>query len=207
MRNEGGSGVSAGEGRGDDAGRVEARRATEASSPSTDAAPSSEGVRVRPMAEADLDRVSEIETQSFSVPWKRKTFRDLLPRGDAELWVAEIEPGSESEPPPASTASPGSSGESVIAHLVVWFASDEAELADVAVAPEHRGRGLGGRLVEHATARARARGARSLFLEVRASNARALSLYRSRGFHVISVRKGYYSRPREDALVMLKSLW
>ncbi|MFW6199889.1 MAG: ribosomal protein S18-alanine N-acetyltransferase, partial [Gemmatimonadota bacterium] len=92
-------------------------------------------------------------------------------------------------------------------YLVLWFVTDEGELADLAVDPEYRGRGIGGFLVGRAVERARARGVRSLFLEVRASNERALSLYRSRGFHVISVRKGYYSSPREDALVMLKSLW
>lgn len=149
-------------------------------------------VRVRPMTEADLDRVTEIEVRSFSVPWKRRTFRSLLDREDAELWVVE------------PVADPSSS---VVAYLVLWFAGDEAELADVAVAREHRGRGLGALLVGRAVERARARGAGSLFLEVRASNERALALYRSRGFRVISVRKGYYTRPREDALVMLRSLW
>ena len=95
----------------------------------------------------------------------------------------------------------------VVGYLVLWFVTDEGELADLAVDPEYRGRGVGGFLVGRAVDRARARGVRSLFLEVRESNEGALSLYRSRGFHVISVRKGYYSKPREDALVMLKSLW
>lgn len=158
-----------------------------------------DGVRVRPMTEADLDRVTEIEIRSFSVPWNRRTFRSLLDRKDAELWVVEGEEELSSEE--------GVAGTSVIAYLVLWFAADEAELADVAVAEEHRGRGLGALLVDRAIERARARDAGSLFLEVRASNDKALALYRSRGFHVISVRRGYYSKPPEDALVMLRSLW
>jgi len=170
---------------------------------------------IRPMAEADLDRVTEIETRSFSVPWKRATFRSLLDRSDAELWVVEEDvtageqdvSSSRGAGDPSDPADEGPPASSVIAYLVLWFAADEAELADVAVAEDHRGRGLGRLLVGHAVDRARARGAGSLFLEVRASNERALALYRSRGFHVISVRRGYYSRPREDALVMLRSLW
>ncbi|MDX1568739.1 MAG: ribosomal protein S18-alanine N-acetyltransferase [Longimicrobiales bacterium] len=158
------------------------------------------GLAVRPMTEDDLDRVCEIEDRSFSAPWKRRTFRGLLPRDDAELWVAEID--SEAHDPPEGTAPP-----ELVGYLVLWFVTDEGELADLAVDPEYRGRGVGGFLVGRAVDRARARGVRSLFLEVRESNEGALSLYRSRGFHVISVRKGYYSKPREDALVMLKSLW
>lgn len=146
------------------------------------------GLRVRPMTEDDLERVCAIENRSFSVPWKRRTFSGLLPRDDAELWVAET-------------------GSDILGYLVLWFVTDEGELADLAVDPEYRGRGIGGFLVGRAVERARTRGVRSLFLEVRASNERALSLYRSRGFNVISVRKGYYTKPREDALVMLKSLW
>lgn len=155
------------------------------------------------MIEADLDRVTEIEVRSFSVPWKRRTFRSLLDRRDAELWVVE----REGELPSEEDEDGDGGGTSVIAFLVLWFAADEAELADVAVAEEHRGRGLGALLVDRAIERARARDAGSLFLEVRASNDKALALYRSRGFHVISVRRGYYSKPPEDALVMLRSLW
>lgn len=155
------------------------------------------------MTDADVDPVCEIEKRSFSVPWKPRTFRGLLPREDAELWVAEIDSG------PATEEDRRADDEetALVGYLVLWFVSEEGELADLAVDSEYRGRGFGGLLVAHAVERARARGVGSLFLEVRASNDRALSLYRSRGFDVISVRKGYYSKPREDALVMLKSLW
>lgn len=144
---------------------------------------------LRPMEAGDLERVLAIERASFTNPWNENTFRSLLERGDAELWVAETE------------------AEGVLGYLVLWFAAEEGELADLAVSEEHRSRGLGSRLLDRAMELALDHGVRSLFLEVRASNERAEELYRSRGFRVVTVRKDYYRFPTEDALVMLKSLW
>lgn len=82
------------------------------------------------------------------------------------------------------------------------MAADEAELADLAVAEEFRGQGLGTGLI-HAFAReAGVRGARGMYLEVRASNADAQRLYERLGFTVVGRRTGYYRRPREDAIAM-----
>lgn len=150
---------------------------------------SPDAVRLRRMRAGDLARVVAIERASFSNPWKERTFRNLLGRDDAELWVADLE------------------GAGVIGYLVLWFAGGEAELADLAVDEAYRGGGLGARLLERATELAREREVGSLFLEVRASNERAAALYRSRGFHVVTVRRDYYRHPTEDALVMLRSLW
>lgn len=144
---------------------------------------------LRPMEADDLRRVLAIERASFTNPWKTRTFRNLLDRDDAALEVAELE------------------GHGVIGYLVVWFAADEGELADLAVAREYRGRGLGSRLLDRAVEVARENGVRSLFLEVRESNRAAAALYQSRGFRMVTIREDYYREPTEDALVMLKSLW
>ncbi len=79
------------------------------------------------------------------------------------------------------------------------------EVADVmtlAVAPRMQGRGLGAGLVTELVARARARGAGSLMLEVRADNAPALALYAHHGFARVAVRRGYYEPGGVDALVL-----
>ena len=76
------------------------------------------------------------------------------------------------------------------------------ELANIAIRDDYRGRGLGARLLEHVLKTAEAKGVRSLYLEVRPSNERALKLYRARGFREIGVRRSYYDRPPEDALVL-----
>lgn len=141
------------------------------------------GFRIRPMLGADLPRVMEIETASFSTPWKEPTFRSLMRRTDTDLFVAEQEGR-------------------VVGYTACWTVIDQSELGNVAVAAEARGRGIGGALVDAVVARVRERGAAELFLEVRESNRSAQSIYRDRGFVVVGRRRSYYAHPTEDALVM-----
>lgn len=131
----------------------------------------------------DVDRVAELEAASFTSPWRAETFQRLVDRPGAELWVIEAE------------------GE-LLAYAVLWCVLDQAELANIAVAPAFRGQGVGGRLLDHVLDAARERGARSMFLEVRESNHAARRMYASRGFQEIGVRRGYYSAPAEDARVL-----
>ena len=90
----------------------------------------------------------------------------------------------------------------IVGYGVLWCILDQGELANIAVAREARGRGLGGRLLAYFMDVARRRGVRRLFLEVRESNVVALRLYSSRGFDQIGRRRDYYERPTEDALVL-----
>lgn len=82
----------------------------------------------------------------------------------------------------------------------------ESELHSLAVLPGKRRRGLGAALLKSALSAARKRGATEMFLEVRRSNQGAIALYERAGFAALSVRRGYYSHPREDALVMRKRI-
>ena len=81
-----------------------------------------------------------------------------------------------------------------------------ADLMTLAVAPDHRGHGLGELLLDEVEARAGDRGAQALMLEVRADNAPARALYDRRGFVVLTVRRSYYQPGGVDALVMRKLL-
>ena len=82
----------------------------------------------------------------------------------------------------------------------------ESELHSLAVLPGKRRQGLGAVLLKSALSVARRRGVTEMFLEVRRSNQAAIVLYERAGFASLSVRRGYYSHPREDALVMQKRL-
>lgn len=135
------------------------------------------------MVAADVAAVADLEAQSFSSPWHPSTFLRLLDRPGAELWVLEKD------------------GE-VMAYAVLWCVLDQAELANIAVRPEVRGRGLGSALLDHVLDVARGRGIRSVFLEVRESNRVARDLYAGRGFEEVGVRRGYYDTPSEDARVL-----
>ena len=128
-----------------------------------------------------------IERRSFTMPWQEATFRALMRRPSAALLTAELAERA------ATT---------VVGFSVLWFAADEAELGDLAVDPEFRGRGIGRLLLEASIATARQRAAGVLYLEVRESNLAARALYDGHGFETVGRRPGYYSEPREDACVM-----
>lgn len=138
--------------------------------------------------EGDLPGILRVEFESFSQPWSESAFRSLLAREDAEVLVAR------------------DAREGVVGHAVGWTVLEEGELANIAVDPATRGKGLGGRLLDAMLGRLKAKGARLVFLEVRASNHPARILYEGRGFEVIARRPGYYRAPIEDALIMRKQL-
>jgi len=142
---------------------------------------------IRPMEEADLDSVMEIESASFSTPWSRASFGNLLGRDDASLWVAAVDGN-------------------VVGYAVVWYVLREAELGNLAVATAWRRRGLGRRLLQWVLEKARRRGVERIYLEVRASNRPAQALYEWHGFLPIGLRRRYYRAPVEDARVMCLDL-
>lgn len=143
-------------------------------------------VRLRPMSEQDLDVVAGIEAATFTTPWSRTAFQRVIrDPGNVRAWVA-----SRAE---ANVA---------VGYAVYWFTEDEGELANIAVEPASKGTGIGKALLEHVLAAARADGVAHLFLEVRASNRVAIALYTHYGFEQVGQRKGYYTLPREDALVL-----
>ncbi|AJI96656.1 ribosomal protein S18-alanine N-acetyltransferase [Yersinia ruckeri] len=81
---------------------------------------------------------------------------------------------------------------------------DEATLFNIAIAPQHQRQGYGRLLLEHLIEQLETRDVVTLWLEVRASNARAIALYDSLGFNEVSVRRNYYpsANGREDAIMM-----
>jgi ribosomal-protein-alanine N-acetyltransferase len=87
-------------------------------------------------------------------------------------------------------------------YVVMRAAADEGEILNLAVAGPHQRRGVGRALVHAALARLGASGARTVYLEVRESNAAARQLYQGLGFSVVGRRDKYYRRPVEAALVL-----
>lgn len=146
------------------------------------------GVRIRRMRAADVEAVVRIETEAFSSPWQRETFNNLIERPGLELLVLEdVEEG-------------------VIGYAVLWCILDQGELANLAIAPRLRGIGLGAHLLARVLEIARDREVETVYLEVRASNVRAVELYRRFGFSDVGLRRGYYEHPKEDALIMMARL-
>ncbi len=143
-------------------------------------------VTIRPMERSDLDAVMAIEQASFPVPWKREHFLQEIHSHLSFPFVALCEGA-------------------LVGYVCPMSLFEEAQIMDIAVAPEARGRGVASLLLEQAIALSRQRGAERLVLEVRASNLAAIGLYERFGFLRYAVRKGYYEG-KEDALLMEKEL-
>ncbi len=144
-------------------------------------------VFIRPMSSMDLPRVMQIEHASYTSPWPETSFRGLLNRSDSSLYVAE-------------------SDNEVAGYAACWAVLEQGELGNIAVAPEHRRKGVARRLMDAVVEDMRGRGVRELYLEVRVTNTSAQRLYEAYGFKQVARRPGYYTNPVEDALVMCKRL-
>lgn len=141
-------------------------------------------VRVRPATAADLPAMIAVEHHAATAShWSEREYRRAFEPGTPERVVLVAEEGA------------------VLGFLVARLMGEEWEIENLAVSGPAQRRGLGSRLVGELLNRARARGARSVFLEVRESNQAARLLYEKWDFRPAGRRKAYYSAPAEDALL------
>lgn len=141
----------------------------------------------QPMTQADLEEVVALEAQVQAFPWTRGNFADALASGYG-AWTLRREG-------------------KLAGFCVLMYAPDVAHLLVIAVARDLHRQGLGGALLDWCEQQARERGLEGLLLEVRPSNASAISFYKGHGYLQIGVRRGYYPADkggREDAIVMQK---
>ncbi len=94
----------------------------------------------------------------------------------------------------------------LVGYAAARSACGQAELLHLAVKPSCQRSGVGRALLQETCLRLQQAGVSAIYLEVRPSNAPALSLYHSLGFIRVSVRKDYYAQPREDACVLSLAL-
>ena len=137
------------------------------------------------MQNRDIPSILELEANTVSA-WSREHFEDELQQPAGFQFVAQ--------------------GESTARKLGVLcgrIMADEAEILKLSVAESARQKGIGYCLLDFALQYCRLKGAKTCYLEMRATNKAARSLYEKRGFSQVGIRKNYYTGPVEDA-VMLK---
>jgi [ribosomal protein S18]-alanine N-acetyltransferase len=141
---------------------------------------------IQPLAsERDIDDILRIETVTFTKPWTREMYLSELEHRDVSFFYIARDAVGEA-----------------IGFCSCWRVLDEVHINNLAVLPERRRGGVASALLERVLADGASRGAHRATLEVRRSNLPALQLYDRFGFTVTAVRKGYYSHPDEDALVL-----
>jgi [ribosomal protein S18]-alanine N-acetyltransferase len=143
-------------------------------------------IEIRRLVRKDLDEVLAIEKLSFPSPWSRFLFEQEFLFPQAQM-VAAADPDFP---------------ERVWGYLCFWLVAEETHILNLAVHPEKRRRGVGGRLLEYVIDYSRAKGAEEILLEVRRSNHRAISVYRRFHFQPLGVRRRYYTDSGEDAIIM-----
>jgi ribosomal-protein-alanine N-acetyltransferase len=143
---------------------------------------------IQPATPDNLDVIEAIEQRAYPHPWTRSVLGNAIRNEDAfsYFYVARLP-----EDP-----------ETIIGYHHFWVVADEVHILNIAIDPAYQRQGYASQLLRFAFAFGRERGARSAFLEVRASNAAAQKLYAHFGFERIDIRKAYYSDNKEDAYVL-----
>lgn len=138
---------------------------------------------IRSMCEGDLLQVAALEQSCFSVPWSEKSLRESLLKPEYLFLVAEV-------------------NGRVAGYAGLLLIQDEGDVTNVAVDEAYRGQGIGTALTGALLEEGKKRGFRAFTLEVRVSNEAAIHVYEKLGFESAGIRKRFYERPAEDALIM-----
>jgi ribosomal-protein-alanine N-acetyltransferase len=139
---------------------------------------------IRSATIADLATITDIEREVFSDPWSASAFRELIGTG---ALVAE-------------------SNGIVAGYVFARSLGDEGEILNLAVRSGRQRLGIGRQLLDASIAKLQSQGARTIFLEVRASNFAGQDFYLRAGFEPVGRRRGYYDKPREDALIFARKI-
>ena len=145
-------------------------------------------LEIRKMSERDLFSVMEIEEASFSNPWSLTSFQSELRENKLAHYRCLVFQGE------------------VVGYMGYWAAFDEAHVTNIAITPQHRGKGWGEYLMTAVMTYCIRTGISRMTLEVRVSNEIAQKLYQKLGFAPVGIRPRYYLDNHEDALIMWAEL-
>lgn len=140
---------------------------------------------IRKMQPEDLVQVCKIEKENFSLPWSEKSFAESMERNDTVFLTALA-------------------GNEVAGYIGCYCIAGTGEITNVAVKASCRRKGIGGKLLEKLYEEGAALETREFFLEVRESNEAAIELYSRQGFVKEGIRKNFYEKPVENAVIMWK---
>ncbi len=137
------------------------------------------------MGKEHIDMVAEIEKDNFTMPWSKNSFLEAVEDKSA-IYIVALEDSK------------------VVGYAGMWTAVDEADITNVAVKQDKRNAGIGFKVMDYLFSCGRNAGIMRFFLEVRKSNEAAIALYTKCGFRSVGIRKNFYEKPVEDAIIMTK---
>ena len=133
-----------------------------------------------------ITQIEELERQCFSMPWSAELLKSQL-RDPQHDFIAALDREGQ-----------------VLGYVGMMYVLDEGYISNVAVGPAYRRQGIADALIGALCRLCEEHGLSFVSLEVRAGNTPAIGLYEKHGFTRVGLRKNYYERPREDALIMTK---
>ena len=142
-------------------------------------------MNIIPMQEEHVSSIAELEIRCFSDPWVDASIRSEL-ENPLSHWLVAVE------------------DQKVVGYIGSQTVLGEADIMNVAVAPEFRRKGIAKALLLTLQDDLCAKDVHSLTLEVRASNVPAITLYEALGYTQVGRRPNYYHKPKEDALILRK---
>ncbi len=145
----------------------------------------SSNTSIVPMTKEHIEEIAEIEQVCFAQPWSAKALEDELKNENAHFLSAVFDG-------------------KVIGYIGIIEICGEADITNIAVSPAYRRCRIGEKLLNSAEEGAKSRNCENITLEVRVSNTAAISLYNKNGYKQAGIRKGFYDKPKEDALLMTK---
>ncbi|MFZ1063414.1 MAG: ribosomal protein S18-alanine N-acetyltransferase [Acidimicrobiales bacterium] len=132
----------------------------------------------------DVNELLGIEQAQFPEPWTKNMLLDEISNHETRRYTVAVEGGR------------------ILGYLGVMFVLDEMHVNTIGTLPGFEGRGVARSLMDEAWREAIERGVVRATLEVATSNQRAQRLYSHYGFKPVGIRKNYYERTREDALIL-----
>lgn len=171
---------------------------------------------IRRMTPEDIPAVVGIENVCFSEPWSEAAYHATLLLPYARYYVAELwgrstwpemnrmtcGPADKTVSTDAGADRHESCGTKIAGMIGLELIAGDGEISNVAVLPQYRRQGIAHALMEQVLSEGQQEGCTAFTLEVRAGNTAAIALYESFGFRTEGVRKGYYEKPAEDALIL-----
>lgn len=144
-------------------------------------------ITINRMSQKHLEEVALLESESFSEPWTKEAFANTL-TDDNYIYLVALD-------------------KDVLAGYAGCIVSlDEADVTNIAVKKDFTNMGIGSFLLSLLQQEARAKGVKKMYLEVRKSNENAIHMYCRNGFESMGIRKNFYRKPNEDAIVMVKNI-
>lgn len=140
---------------------------------------------VRFMTKDDLEQTAALEKEIFSMPWSKQAFLESLESDNTIYLVAEENQG-------------------IAGYCGMYCSFEEGNITNVAVSPKYRRRKIAETMINKILVAAKEKGITDVILEVRETNVAAIKLYEKLGFEEAGIRKNFYAKPMENALIMWK---